>query len=196
MNKLVTLLFGLFAVQIAVSAELDPHTLIQQTADHVLAEIKDNSGRYKDDPELLYELVDKVVLPHFNFTQMTKLALGKYARKVNADQKPLIVNEFRILLVRTYGKALLEYNDQTIRYLPLEGSTDSGKVVVKTEIGQSGGSPIPLNYRLRLGKQGWKVYDIIVDGISLVTNYRSSFARQIKKNGIDGLIKTLRDRNQ
>jgi phospholipid transport system substrate-binding protein len=122
--------------------------------------------------------------------------LGRYKNKITAEQKPLIINEFRVLLVRTYGKALLEYNDQEIIYLPTEGSLEQGDVMVKTEIEQEGGFPIPLNYSLKASKQGWKVYDISVDDISLVTNYRSSFARQIKKNGVDGLIKTLHDRNQ
>jgi phospholipid transport system substrate-binding protein len=126
---------------------------------------------------------------------MIDLALGSYKNKVSDEQRPLIIVEFRVLLVRTYGKALLEYNDQTIIYLPTEGAIEDGDVTVKTEIEQEGGFPIPMNYSLKQSKQGWKVYDISVDDISLVTNYRSSFARQIKKNGVDGLIKTLRDRN-
>ena len=98
--------------------------------------------------------------------------------------------------MRTYGKALLEYNDQVIAYLPMEGSEAGGDVTVRTEIEQAGGFPIPLNYSLRKSDNGWKVYDISVDDISLVTNYRSSFARQIKKNGVDGLVDVLRTRNQ
>jgi phospholipid transport system substrate-binding protein len=127
---------------------------------------------------------------------MTDLALGRYKTKISSEQRRLITNEFRILLVRTYGKALLEYNDQEIIYLPTEGSLENGDVTVRTEIAQKGGFPIPLNYSLKQTGQGWKVYDISVDDISLVTNYRSSFSRQIRKNGVDGLINTLRERNQ
>ena len=196
MNKLIGLLLCLLSQQAVIAAESNPQELIRQTADQVLSQIQSNSAQYQQDPAKLYALVDEVVLPHFDFATMVDLALGRYKSKVNAQQKPLIINEFRVLLVRTYGKALLEYNDQKIIYLPTEGSAEEGDVMVKTEIEQDGGFPIPLNYSLKASEQGWKVYDISVDDISLVTNYRSSFARQIKKNGVDGLIKTLHDRNQ
>ena len=116
--------------------------------------------------------------------------------EVSAEQKPVIINEFRQLLVRTYSSALLEYTDQTLMYLPMEGAEADGLVTVRTEIEQAGGFPIPINYVLRLGDDGWKVYDISVDDVSLVTNYRSSFSRAIRKDGVDGLISTLQERNQ
>ena len=196
MKKMIGLMLGLLSLQAVIAAESNPQELIRQTADQVLLQIQSNSAQYQQDPARLYALVDEVVLPHFDFDAMIDLALGRYKGKVDSNQRPLIINEFRVLLVRTYGKALLEYNDQKITYLPSEGSAEEGKVMVKTEIEQEGGFPIPLNYSLKATKQGWKVYDISVDDISLVTNYRSSFARQIKKNGIDGLIKTLQARNQ
>lgn len=196
MKKLAGLLLCLLFQQAAIAIESNPEELIRQTADQLLSQIQANSEQYQQDPDKLYALVDDVVLPHFDFDTMVDLALGKYKSKISTEQRPLLINEFRILLVRTYGKALLEYNDQEIIYLPTEGSPEGGEVTVKTEIEQEGGFPIPLNYSLKAGKQGWKVYDISVDDISLVTNYRSSFARQIKKNGVDGLIKKLRDRNQ
>jgi len=196
MNKLIALLLCLLSPQVVIAAVSGPQELIRQTSDQVLLQIQSNSEQYKQDPAKLYALVDEIVLPHFDFKTMVELALGRNKDKVNAQQKPLIIKEFRVLLVRTYGKALLDYNDQKIIYLPMEGSLEQGNVMVKTEIEQEGGFPIPLNYSLKASKQGWKVYDISVDDISLVTNYRSSFARQIKKNGVDGLIKTLHDRNQ
>lgn len=196
MKNLIGLILGLLLINNGYAAEVGPEQLIKNTADQVLAEIKANAAAYKDDPDKLYSLVDEVVLPHFDFAAMTDLALGRYKNKVDASQKPLITEEFRVLLVRTYGKALLEYNDQVIVYLPMEGSEADGDVTVRTEIEQAGGFPIPLDYSLRQSDQGWKVYDISVDDISLVTNYRSSFARQIKKNGVDGLVKVLRERNQ
>jgi phospholipid transport system substrate-binding protein len=109
---------------------------------------------------------------------------------------PAIVSQFRQLLVRTYSSALYEYTDQELIFLPMEGSEAEGLVTVRLEIEQAGGFPIPINYTLRLGDNGWKVFDVSVDEVSLVTNYRSSFARAIKKNGVDGLIKTLQERNQ
>ncbi len=177
-------------------AAAGPERLIRDTSEKVLAEIKNNADTYKSDPQNIYRLVDNVVLPHFDFDAMTDLALGRYEKDVNAEQKPAIVAEFRQLLVRTYSSALLEYTDQKIIYLPTEGSEADGKVVVRTEIEQAGGFPIPIHYTLRLGDDGWKVFDISVDGVSLVTNYRSSFARAISKNGVDGLLQTLKERNQ
>lgn len=188
--------FVLLLVMLPAHAVSGPEKLIRDTSDKVLAEIKANAENYQSNPQGIYKLVDEVVLPHFDFTAMTDLALGRYKDEVDEVQKPTIVNEFRQLLVRTYSSALLEYTDQKLVYLPMEGSEADGKVVVRTEIEQSGGFPIPINYSLRLGDDGWKVFDISVDEVSLVTNYRSSFARAIKKDGVDGLIKTLQDRNQ
>ncbi len=196
MKLIIGTFLSVIMLSSSIAAELGPESLIRQTADQVLSEIKVNSEKYKADPGQLYKLVDEVVLPHFDFVAMTDLALGRYKNKVDSDQKPVITSEFRALLVRTYGKALLEYNDQVIAFLPMEGLEADGDVTVRTEIEQAGGFPIPMNYRLRQSDQGWKVYDITVDEISLVTNYRSSFARQIKKKGVDGLIELLRSRNE
>ena len=190
------LLTLLLTLSLPAMASTDPEQLIRETSDKVLDEIKSNGEVYREDPKRIYELVDTVVLPHFDFSAMTDLALGRYRDEVSSEQRPVIVNEFRLLLVRTYSSALLEYTDQALTYLPMEGSEADGEVTVRTEIEQQGGFPIPINYTLRNGDSGWKVVDISVDEVSLVTNYRSSFARAIKKNGVDGLIQTLQDRNQ
>jgi len=195
-KQLIVFLCCVFFQQTAIATESLPEELIRNASNQVLSRIQSDPGKYQQDPAKLYALVDQIVLPHFDFGTMTDLALGRYKTKISTEQRRLITNEFRILLVRTYGKALLEYSDQKIIYLPIEGSLESGDVTVRTEIEQKGGFPIPLNYSLKQTGQGWKVYDISVDDISLVTNYRSSFSRQIRKNGIDGLIKTLRERNQ
>ncbi len=194
MKKIITLLLLLLVAP--VMASTGPERLIRETSEKVLDEIKTNEKMYQSDPQSIYKLVDEVVLPHFDFATMTDLALGRYKDEVDSEQRPAIINEFRLLLIRTYSSALLEYTDQAMVYLPMEGIEADGQVTVRTEIEQAGGFPIPINYRLRLGDDGWKVFDISVDDVSLVTNYRSSFARAIKKNGVDGLIKTLRDRNQ
>jgi len=195
-KRLILLLWCVFFQQTAIATELLPEELVRNVSDQVLSRIQSDPGQYQQDPAKLYALVDEIVLPHFDFGTMTDLALGRYKTKISTEQRRLITNEFRIILVRTYGKALLEYSDQKIIYLPIEGSLESGDVTVRTEIEQKGGFPIPLNYSLKLTGQGWKVYDISVDDISLVTNYRSSFSRQIRKNGVDGLINTLREHNQ
>jgi len=188
--------FVLLLLVFPAHAATVPEELIRETSSKVIDEIKANREKYQADPESIYKLVDSVVLPHFDFSAMTDLALGSYQDQVSAEQRPTIVNEFRLLLVRTYSSALLEYTNQELTYLPMEGSVDDGKVVVRTEIAQAGGFPIPIDYSLRRGDDGWKVFDISVDDVSLVTNYRSSFARAIKKDGVAGLIKTLQDRNQ
>jgi phospholipid transport system substrate-binding protein len=176
-------------------AATGPEQLIKETSDRVIDEIRTNAELFQEDPQSVYDLVNTVVLPHFDFVAMTDLALGRYKDDVSEQQRPEIVNEFRMLLVRTYSSALLEYTDEVLIYLPMEGTEAEGRVTVRTEIEQAGGFPIPINYMLRNGDDGWKVFDISVDDVSLVTNYRSSFARAIKKNGVDGLIKTLRSRN-
>lgn len=194
MNKILA--FVLLLVVLPAQAVSGPEKLIRDTSDKVIAEIKNNADSYQSNPQRIYRLVNEVVLPHFDFIAMTDLALGRYRDEVNDAQKPTIVNEFRQLLVRTYSSALLEYTDQELIFLPMEGSEADGRVVVRTEVEQAGGFPIPINYSLRLGDDGWKVFDISVDDVSLVTNYRSSFARAIKKDGVDGLIETLQSRNQ
>ncbi|MCH7881375.1 MAG: ABC transporter substrate-binding protein [Proteobacteria bacterium] len=196
MKKLTGILLCLICGQAVIAAELGPEQLIRQTSERVLMQIKANPEQYEEDPAKLYALVSEVVLPHFNFEKMTELALGRHKAKISQEQKPQIVKEFRTLLVRTYGNALLEYNDQKIIYLPMAPSSKEGYATVKTEIDQAGGFPIPLDYKLQLEDDGWKVYDISVDEVSLVTNYRSSFSRQIRKYGVDGLIKTLRESNR
>ena len=196
MKRLILLLWCVFFQQVVIATESLPEKLIRETSNQVLSRIQSDPGKYQQDPAKLYALVDEIVLPHFDFSAMTDLALGRYKTKISTEQRRLITNEFRIILVRTYGKALLEYNDQEIIYLPTEGSLEDGDVTVRTEIEQKGGFPIPLNYSLKQTRQGWKVYDISVDDISLVTNYRSSFSRQIRKNGVNGLINTLRERNR
>ncbi len=194
MKKIITCLMLLLALPaMAVS---DPEQLIRQTSQSVMAEIRTHTDTYKSDPQKVYTLVDKLVLPHFDFRAMTDLALGRYKDDISATQKPVIVNEFRQLLVRTYSSALFEFIGLEMIYLPMEGSEADGVVMVRTEIEQGGGFPIPINYALRLGNEGWKVFDVSVDEVSLVTNYRSSFARAIKRNGVDGLIKILQERNQ
>jgi phospholipid transport system substrate-binding protein len=193
-KKLIASLILMLALP--VMAASGPEQLVRQTSESVIAEIRANRDTYQSDPKKVYKLVDELVLPHFDFAAMTDLALGKYKDEVSATQRPAIVAEFRQLLVRTYSSALFEYTDQEMIYLPMEGSEADGMVIVRTEIEQAGGFPIPINYELRLGDEGWKVFDVSVDEVSLVTNYRSSFARAIKKDGIDGLIRTLRERNQ
>ena len=194
MKNIITWLILL--VTLPAMAATGPEQLIRQASKSVMAEIRANTDTYKSDPQKMYKLVDEQLLPHFDFAEMANLALGKYKAQVNAEQKSVVVNEFRLLLVRTYSSALVEYSDQEPIYLPMDGTEAEGMVTVRTQYEQPGQFPIPIDYSLRLGGDGWKVFDVSVDEISLVTNYRSSFARAIKKSGVDGLIRTLQKRNQ
>jgi phospholipid transport system substrate-binding protein len=183
-------------VTLPVMAATGPEQLIRQTSNSVMTEIRANIETYQGDPQKIYKLVDEQVLPHFDFAAMTDLALGQYTDRVSAEQRSAIVTEFRLLLVRIYSSALVEYTDQEPIYLPMDGTEAEGMVTVRTRYNQPGEFSIPINYTLHLGDDGWKVFDVSVDEISLVTNYRSSFARAIKNDGVDGLIKTLQVRNQ
>lgn len=197
MKKLITALFLLFGLVLQPVAWADnPQDMIKATSTQVLAAIASQRDNFSQNPAELYKLVDELVLPHFDFEHMTDLALGKYRRSTSEADKQELIKAFQELLVRTYSKALLQYQDQKIEYQPMQGDLSKGDVTVRTQIEQQGGFPIPLNYSVSNDKGDWKVYDISVDGVSLVTNYRSSFAREIKNGGVPALIKTLQQRNE
>lgn len=180
-----------------IAADMDPLTLVQTTADAVLEKVKANKEKLNEDPSAVYSLVSEHVLPHFDFKQMTQSAMGRYWRKANETQQEQLVVAFRELLVRTYGVALLNYSGQEINYLPVKKSDRPDLVTVETIVTEANGGPtIPVDYRLREMSNGWKVYDVVIDGVSLVSNYRSSFAGQIRRSGVDGLVKELLSHNK
>ena len=173
-----------------------PMVLIKTTSDEVLAAIKDNSEKIKTDPKLVSGLVEKMVLPHIDFQTMSKLVLAVNWRKASAAQQAAFTQEFRELLVRTYSKSLGEYDGQKVTYFPMRAETDPKEALVRTEIQAKSGMPIPVAYRLRKNEQGaWKIIDVVIDEVSLVTNYRNTFAQDVQRVGIDGLIKQLRQSN-
>jgi len=177
-------------------AQDDPLLLVKETANGVLEKVVNNRDRLNEDPSLVYLLVSDEVLPHFDFTQMTRSAMGKYWRRASDEQKMVIEEQFRQMLVRTYGVALLNYSGQEIKYLPVKASSDDKRVTVQTRVSEvKSGPEIPVDYRLVQNSNSWKVYDVVIDGMSLVSNYRSSFSGEIRRSGIDGLIKTLQNRN-
>ncbi|HWN30775.1 MAG TPA: ABC transporter substrate-binding protein [Burkholderiales bacterium] len=173
---------------------LPPDVLVRNTSKEVLEIIKKDKDIQTGDRKKLLDLVEVKILPHFNFAHITQLAVGKSWRNATPEQKQALVNAFRTLLVRTYSSALTSYKDQTYEVKTADVKGDDA--TVKVEINQPGGQPIMIDYSLEKTQQGWKVYDVIVAGISLVTSYRSSFANEINRSGIDGLIKTLMDKNQ
>lgn len=180
----------------ASAADLPPDQLVKNVTGEVLDIVRKDKDIKSGNTKKAVELVEVKVLPHFNFDRMTRLALGRDARQVTPEQMKILVEEFRTLLVRTYSKALTEFRDQEIVFRPLKMAAGDTEVKVRTEVRQSGGKPIPLDYYLEAGSAGWKVFDVEVAGASLVTNYRSSFAQQIQAGGVDGLIRTLQSKNK
>ena len=183
--------------QVARADAMEALELVRSTSERVLERLRDQSESIKGHPERIYGLVNEMVLPHFDFERMARWVLGKNWRRADAAQQRRFVEEFRTLLVRTYATALNEYADTHIRYLPLHAPADADDVSVKTEAEVAGGLPVPVDYSLYRTDQGdWKVYDVAIDGLSLVTNYRSTFAGEIRSSGIEGLIEKLEARNR
>ncbi len=196
MNKFLVVLLTLLNASLAWASDIAPDVLIKNTATEVLTIIKQDKDIQAGNQAKVHGLIDAKVLPHFDFNRMTRLAVGKSWNAASATQKDALIKEFRTLLVRTYASSLASYKDQTIDYKPLRAEANATEVTVNTQIKQGGAQPIPIDYSMAKTESGWKVYDIIVDGVSLVTNYRGSFATEIKKSGIDGLIQTLAAKNQ
>lgn len=197
MKYLLASLFGLFSLFGSVFAqEISPDALVQQVTDDVLTIVRQDKDIQSGDTGKALKLVETKVLPYFDFQRMTALAVGRNWSKATPEQKQRLSEEFKTLLVRTYSNALTSYKDQTISYRPSQIETGETDVIVKTEVRQPGSKPIPLNYALQKQSGGWKVYDVMVSGVSLVTNYRGSFANEVRSNGIAGLIQMLSDRNK
>ena len=196
MKSLLSVLFGLFvAASAALANEEAPDAMIRKVTDDVLNIVRQDKDIRSGNTKKAIELVEAKVLPHFNFQRMTALAMGRDWNKANAEQKKRLTDEFKTLLVRTYSNALTGYKDQTIRYKPAKLQAGDTEVMVRTEIVQPGNKPIPLDYSLEKQPEGWKVYDVVVAGVSLVTNYRDTFNQEVRANGVDGLIDMLAKKN-
>lgn len=187
------LLASVLAVAMSVShaAAQDPQAIVKSTTDQVLQAI-DEGGQ---DRAHIYSVVEQMVLPHFDFRKMSVWVLGKNWRQGSTEQQERFVAEFQKLLVRTYSSALIEYKGQSISYLPTQEGEDGKTATVRTQVEQGGGNVIPIDYRLYDKDGQWKVFDVAVDGISLVANYRSSFNEQISARGFDSLVADLAAKN-
>jgi len=187
--------FGLLSAPVFAD-DMAPDVLVKKVTDEVLAVVRTDKDLQNGNTKKAIDLVETKVLPHFNFTRMTALALGREWSKASAEQKTRLTNEFRILLVRTYSNALTAYKDQTVEYKPFKMQAGETDVTVRTLVHQTNGKHIGLDYALDKQADGWKVYDVVVAGVSLVTNYRESFSQEIRANGVDGLISTLAAKNK
>jgi phospholipid transport system substrate-binding protein len=173
-----------------------PEDLVAKTTDEITSALRAEQDKIKASPKRLYEIVNEVVLPHFDFERMSRWALGKYWRKATESERTQFIQEFRALLVRTYAKALNDNYDQQIDMLPVRMRKGGKEATVRTEVQQSAGFPIPIDYKMYIKGDAWKIYDVSVDAISLVANYRTSFSKEIRKSGIPKLIARLADRNK
>jgi phospholipid transport system substrate-binding protein len=185
-------LFSVSCVTFAIEA---PDALVKRTAEDVLAIIKADADIQAGDQAKIFALAEEKILPNFNFERVSRLVLGKNWTRATPEQRAAFQKEFRTLLLRTYATALSKYQDQKIEFLPLRMVDEAKTVSVKTRIIQAGGQPIQVDYSLAQENNAWKVYDIVIEGVSLVTNYRGQFSQEVRQNGLDSLIKKLVSKN-
>ena len=173
-----------------------PDALARSVTDEVLALLRADKDIQSGNLGKVVDLVDRKVLPHFDFVRMTQLAVGRHWQQASPEQQKGLVGEFRGLLVQTYAATFAAYRDQKIEYRPLRMESADTDVVVKSLIHQSGAKPVTVDYKMRKSDAGWKVYDVVVSDLSLVQSYRGTFSTEVQKGGVEGLIKALADKNR
>lgn len=178
------------------AAQEAPDALVKRISEDVINTAKNDKAIQAGDTKKVIDLVESKILPHVDFLRMTRLAAGRFWRDATPQQQQQLTTEFRKLLVFTYSGALSQVKDQTIDFKPLRASAGDDDVEVRSQVNMPRGEPIPLNYRLTKNPDGWKIYDINVLGAWLVETYKGTFASEISKGGMDGLIKALADKNQ
>ena len=198
MTMLQKLILGVtmcFLAGVVRAEVIAPDALIERTVQEVITVIKHDEDIRAGDQKKILALVDAKVLPHFDFERMTQLAVGRPWRTASPEQKQALVREFRNMLVRTYTKVFSVYRDQAVDVKPVKLAADAIEATVLTTIIKPGAQPVPVNYEMRKVDSGWKAYDVFIEGVSMVMSYRGTFTTQIEQTGIDGLIKTLADKN-
>ncbi len=171
-----------------------PQLAIQDASDKLQQRLQDKS--FSQNFAKVAEFVDQTIYPHTDFDKISELVLGKLWKSASSDEQSRFKQEFKTLLVRTYSRAFVEFKDWSVRFLPLEMENGANKVVVKTEVLQPGLQPISVNYRMLLNNGQWKAYDFMIEGVSLVTNYRSTFSNEVKTKGsLTAVIESLAKRN-
>jgi phospholipid transport system substrate-binding protein len=186
----------LFAVPSAHSQEVAPDALVKGLSSEVIAEVRRDKTIQAGDGAKIAALIETKIVPHFDLRRITQLAVGQGWRRATPEQQERLMQEFKTLLVRTYSGALASYRDQEIEFRPLRAAAGDTEVTVKSLIRQKGAEPIAVEYDLaRVGAQ-WKIFDVRLGGISLVATYRSSFAEEVRNNGVDGLIGLLERKNR
>jgi len=196
MKKLLAFL-GALVISASAMAQQDlaPDQLVQKITEEVLASIKSDKDLAAGDKQKALKLAEDKILPYIDFQHATRLAVGRAWSQATPEQKQKLVSEFRSMLVRTYSNGIGAYQGQTLKVLPSRGKADPEDTTVRTQFVRPGGQPLPIDFAMRKTDQGWKVYDITVEGVSLVLTYRSEFDAVVKHEGIDGLIKRLTQKN-
>ena len=180
----------------ALASPVEPDQFVQRISTEVLNKVRDDKAIREGDLQRISAFVDATIMPHVNFERMTALAVGRSWRQANPEQQKQLKEEFRALLLRTYSGALSQITDQTIRIKPFRGDAAANEVIVRSEIVGKRGDPIQLDYRLERDGADWKIYDVNVLGIWVVQTYRDQFAQEISAGGIDGLIRSLTQKNK
>ena len=196
LSALAALAALVFAAAAVRAQDIAPDVLVKNVTLEVLDIILKDKDMQSGDQRKIVELVEAKVLPHFNFTSMTRLAVATHWEKATPEQKKQLTEEFKTLLVRTYSSALSTYREQKFDFRPLRAKPTDTDVTVQVRIAQSGREAVTLEYDMEKTASGWKAYDVRVGGVSLVVNYRTEFAAEIRASGIDGLIKGLAAKNK
>lgn len=184
-----------------VRAETTPLALLETTTGSMISALDQHQAELKKDPQVVNRLVEEILIPHIDFISASKWVLGKYWRHADKQQKIRFIKEFRTLLIRFYSSALADFlkthdvRKDMIRFLPQRGES-SDDVLIRSEVFAPDGKTIAVNYYLHQTRNGWKVYDVSVEGVSMITTYRTSFADEIKQKGVDGLIDSLVEKNK
>jgi len=198
--KLIKQLIAIATVALATSAVAQtveaPDVLVKRISSDVIATAKADKNIQAGDQKRVMDLVESKILPHVDFQRMTSLAAGRYWRDATPAQQKALTAEFRTLLIFTYAGALSQIKNETVEFKPMRAEAGDPEVEVRSQVNVARGEPVTLNYRLAKSATGWKIYDINVLGAWLVETYKGTFASEISKSGIDGLIKTLAERNK
>ena len=205
---LLLAIFSLFFVSISQAAVnpsiQNPDDLVHEATTKMIRSINENRAAIKKSPDKLKSLVEEIILPHLDFISASKAVMGKYWRRAKKPQKIQFIRQFRLLLLRFYSSALAEYlngndkklSEDLIRYFPIKVKNGEKAITVRAEIQSDTGPAIPMRYRMNLTKKGWKIYDVSVEGVSMITTYKNNFATQFKSQGIDSVIASLVEKNQ
>ncbi|OOZ36594.1 MlaC/ttg2D family ABC transporter substrate-binding protein [Solemya velesiana gill symbiont] len=197
-GKFILLLFFVavaFPVSVLAEELAEPQQVIQEISDELYVVLNLDRERVINDTDYVYRLADEILIPRVDFSKVSSLVLGKHWRRASSDQKKSFAYQFQRLLVRTYATAFREFDQWEIKHMPLRGESGAKKVSVRTKVFRPGARPVDVVYSMYRGDDGWKAYDVKIEGISLVTNYRSSFAKEMRKGGMDGLIRRIAELN-